>query len=126
MKINKNDYREIAVIALKLLAICAIVAALVSSVNLLTKDRISFNQKIKTAEALTAVNKTDGLVFSVDKNGNYTVSDKFGGNAGSCELAEIQLKEDIDAVYIIKASNGKVLSYCVEASPMGFKNEVNT
>ena len=124
MKANKKDIKEIAVIALKLLVICAIVAALVASVNLITKDRIVLNQKIKTAEALTDINKADGLFFSVDAEGNYSVTDKDGNTAGSCVMAETELATDIDAVYIVSDNLGNVLSYCVEASPMGFKNEV--
>lgn len=124
MQANKKDTKEIVIIALKLLAICAIVAALVASVNLITKDRIALNQKIKTAEALTLINEADGLLFTVDENGSYVVSDKDGNAAGSCDTAVLELKDDIDAVYIIKDTEGNVLSYCVEASPMGFKNEV--
>ena len=124
MQANKKDTKEIVIIALKLLVICAIVAALVASVNLITKDKIALNQKIKTAEALTRICEADGLVFSVDENGSYVVSDKDGNAAGSCDTADAELKDDIDAVYIIKDTAGNVLSYCVEASPMGFKNEV--
>jgi len=124
MQANKKDTKEIVIIALKLLVICAIVAALVASVNLITKDKIALNQKIKTAEALTRICEADGLVFSVDENGSYVVSDKDGNAAGSCDTADAELKSDIDAVYIIKDTEGNVLSYCVEASPMGFKNEV--
>ena len=36
MQANKKDTKEIVIIALKLLVICAIVAALVASVNLIT------------------------------------------------------------------------------------------
>lgn len=124
MQANKKDYKEIAVIALKLLVICAIVASLVASVNLLTKDKIALNQKIKTAEALTDINEADGLFFSVDEEGNYVVKDADGNAAGSCDTSDVELKEDIDAVYVIKDTDGNALSYCVEASPMGFKNEV--
>ena len=125
MQTNKKDIKEIAVIASKLLVICAIVAALVASVNLITKDRINLNRKIKTAEALTDISTSEGLIFTVDDMGNYVVSDAAGNPAGSLETADLQLADDIDAVYIIKDASGKVLSYCVEASPMGFKNEIN-
>ena len=122
MQANKKDTKEIVIIALKLLVICAIVAALVASVNLITKDKIALNQKITTAEALTRICEADGLVFSVDENGSYVVSDKDGNAAGSCDTADAELKDDIDAVYIIKDTAGNVLSYCDEASHIGFKN----
>lgn len=124
MQTNKKDIKEIAFIALRLLVICAIVAAVVASVNLITKDRIALNQKIKTAEALTEISKKDGLFFKVDKNGNYTVSDKDGKSAGSCWAYKDSLAEGIKAVYIIKDTSGNVLSYCAEVTTMGFKNEV--
>lgn len=124
MQTNKKDIKEIAFIALKLIIICAIVASIVASVNLITKDRIALNQKIKTAEALTDINRKDGLFFSVDEKGNYAVSDKEGKPAGSCDASDAKLSDGIEAVYIIKDTEGCVLSYCVEAKTMGFKNEV--
>lgn len=121
---NKTNVKAFAVIAGKLLVICAVVAALVASVNLITKDKIALNQKLKTAEALTHINSAEGLFFSVDETGAYVITDANGEPAGVCELADVKLLTDIDGVYIIKDNSGNVLSYCVEASPMGFKNDV--
>ncbi len=120
----ENSTKTIIVIALKLLVICAFIAALVASVNFLTKDRIALNQKMATAEALSDIYSADGLFFSVDESGAFAVSDTAGNAVGSCEKAEAELLKDIDAVYVIKKADGKVFGYCVEASPMGFKNEV--
>lgn len=127
VQINKKDFKEIAVISAKLLVICGIVAGLVATVNFLTKDKIVLNQKIKTAQALTDINKTDGLYFSIDKkSGNYVVCDENGNDAGSCEEVSVAEKNaDIDAVYVIKNTEGKAVCYCVEASPMGFKDEIS-
>ena len=120
----ENSIGTIIAIALKLLVICAFIATLVASVNFLTKDRIALNQKTAAAEALSDIYSADGLFFSVDQTGAFAVSDTQGNPVGSCEKAETELMKDIDAVYVIKKTNGKVFGYCVEASPMGFKNEV--
>lgn len=114
----------IAVTALKLLVICAFIAALVASVNVVTKDRIALNQKMNTAEALTEIYSDDGMYFSVDENGAFAVANAQGEPTGSCDGAEAELLEDIDAVYVIKNLEGNVSGYCVEASPIGFKDEV--
>ncbi len=120
----ENSVKTIVVTALKLLVICAFIAALVASVNFLTKDTIALNQKMATAKALSDIYSADGLLFSVDETGAFAVSDAEGKTVGSCEKAELELLKDVDAVYIIKKADGNVFGYCVEASPMGFKNEV--
>lgn len=125
MQNNKSDFKSIAVIALKLLVICSITAAIVAAVNFFTKDRIVLNQKIKTADALTEICSSDGLVFSVDEDGGFAVSDAGGNTAGACRTYEGTLLDDMDAVYIIENLGGEVSSYCVEASPMGFKDEIS-
>lgn len=123
---NKNsDVKTIAVIALKLLVICSLVAVLVATVNHFTKDRIVLNQKIKTADALTQICKNEGLFFSVDDNGGFAVKDGEGSPAGVCRAFDGELLEDVDSLYIIESLDGDVISYCVEASPMGFKDEVS-
>lgn len=120
----ENSVKTIIVTALKLLVICAFIAALVASVNFLTKDVIALNQKQATAEALSDIYISDGLYFSVDQSGAFAVTDADGNPLGSCETADVELHDDIDAVYVIKNADGSVFGYCVEASPMGFKNEV--
>ena len=121
---RKKDATVIVVTALKLLLICAFIAALVASVNYITKDRIAYNQKLNTASALSDIYSENGMVFSVDESGAYVVADADGNPLGSCETAKVELVEDIDAVYIIRNADGSVFGYCAAASPMGFKNEV--
>ena len=124
MQKNKNNVKEIMSISLRLVIICAFIAVLVASVNFLTKDKIDLNQKIKTAQALTQINKQDGLIFGVDSEGAYTVKDFEGNTAGFCREAQIELLSDIDALYVIEKADGSEYGYCIEASPMGFKDEV--
>lgn len=115
----------IANVALRLLVICAFIAALVATVNFITKDKIARNQKESTAAALTRIYAAEGMVFSVDESGAYLVSDAQGEPFGSCESEAVELLADIDAVYTIRKADGKVFGYCVEASPMCFKDEVS-
>ena len=121
----KKDAVAITVIALKLLIICAFIAALVASVNYITKDKITYNQKINTASALSDIYRENGMIFSVNESGEYAISGTDGNPLGSCQTAQVELLDNIDAVYIIKNSDESVFGYCVEASPMGFKNEVS-
>lgn len=122
---GKKDAVTIVVIALKLLVICAVVALLVASVNHITKDKITHNQMLKTASALSNIYSENGMFFSVNENGQYTISDINGNPLGSCDTADIQLLENIDTLYIIKNTDASVFGYCACASPMGFKNEVS-
>lgn len=121
---RKKDVAVIAVIALKLLLICAFIAALVASVNYITKEKIEYNQKLSTASALSDIYSENGMFFSVSESGAYTITDETGSPLGSCETVQVELLDDIDAVYVIKNADESVFGYCVEASPMGFKNEV--
>lgn len=114
----------IANITLRLLVICAFVATLVAAVNALTKDTIALNARKATAEALTRIYETDGMVFSVEESG-YSISDVNAQPFGVCEdITPQEPMADIDAVYAIRRADGSVFGYCVEASPMGFKDEV--
>lgn len=121
---NTSNFLQIAGISLKLLVICSFIAVLVASVNYLTEDRILLNQKQKTAQALSEIYAGDGLDFSVNDNGEYEVFGTDGTPLGSCELAQITLSGDIEAIYVIKNTDGSVFGYCAEVTPMGFKNEV--
>jgi len=122
---KNGSAKFIIVTALKLLVICALVAALVAFVNFVTKDRIELNEKLSTASALTDIYSSDDLEFYVDDNGNYAIRKTDGSDFGSCGLTDIEEPlKDVDAVYTIKDSSGNVFGYCVETSPMGFKDEV--
>jgi len=52
---KQSNVKEILVIAAKLLVICSIVAAIVAFVNSITKDKIAYNEKLTSAEALTEI-----------------------------------------------------------------------
>ncbi len=121
---RKKDAVVIVLTALKLLLICAFIAALVASVNYITKEKIEYNQKLSTASALSDIYSENGMFFSVSETGAYTITNESGNPLGSCETVQVELLDDIDAVYVIKNADESVFGYCVEASPMGFKNEV--
>ncbi len=122
---SQSTFAYIALTALKLLVICAFIATLVAAVNFITKDRIAYNQKMNTASALSDIYSSDGMVFSVSEDGGFKITDESGNPLGSCENADADLDSDVDAVYIIKDENGEVFGYCVETSPMGFKDEID-
>lgn len=120
---SKN--KDIAVITVKLLVICALVALIVAFVNFITKDRIAYNQKVSTAEALTDIFKDDfdGHGFSVAGD-EFVIAD--GDTViAKCAVADCELNDDVTALYIIENQSGEALYYAVSIAPMGFKAEIN-
>lgn len=112
-------------VALRLLVICAFIAALVATVNYITKDKILLNARQATAKALSDIYGADGMIFSVAEDGGYAVLDADGTPLGTCESEPLEAPlDDIDAVYTIRKGDGEVFGYCVETSPMCFKAEV--
>ena len=119
-KTNK-DY---LIIALKLIIICAIVALIVASVNLITKDKIAFNEKENTASALTGIfsQEFDARAFIIDGDG-FIIKEN-DNIIARCIIAECSLNKDVKALYVIEDSHKKPLFYCVSIAPMGFKAEI--
>ncbi len=120
-KTNK-DY---ILIAVKLLAICAIVALIVAAVNFITKDKIAYNEKENTAQALTSIfsDDFDGKPFSV--NGDEFIIGEGKNIIARCAVAECELNEDVTALYVIEDAEKNPIFYGVAVSPMGFKAEIN-
>ena len=119
-KTNK-DY---IIIALKLLIICAIVALIVAWVNLITKEKIAFNEKENTAASLTDIFNEDfgARAFTIDNDG-FVIKENHDVVA-RCVVAECPLNKDVKALYVIEDSQKNPLFYCVSISPMGFKAEI--
>ena len=83
---KQTSTKEILVIAIKLLVICSIVATIVAAVNYITADKIAYNEKLNTAEALTGIYFDNyGKEFEVDGN-SYVISDD-GNIIISCKEA---------------------------------------
>lgn len=127
---QKNSNKELIVIALKLLAICAIVAAIVAFVNSVTKDKIAHNELVNTAEALNGIysQEYDGNRFDIsDKSdsSSFVMRDENNTTVAVCDIASAELLNDVTALYIIKDPSGNTDSYCVAVSPMGFKDKIN-
>ncbi|MBE6681467.1 MAG: FMN-binding protein [Ruminococcaceae bacterium] len=124
---NSKNTKEILVIALKLLVICSIVATIIAAVNAITKDKIKYNEQLKTADALSEIysldfdNKSftvDGEEYVILENDNKTV-------VARCSLADCSyINEDIKALYVLKDANGNSKGYCVSIEPMGFKDAI--
>ena len=123
---KSSDTKEVLTIALKLLIICSIVAAIIAFVNAITKDKIEYNNKVKTALALSEIYSEEfgGKSFEVNEN-EYIIKD---GDAviASCISAECNfINDDINALYVLNDSEGNNAGYCVSISPMGFKDVIN-
>ncbi len=122
---TQKSNKDIFIIALKLLVICAVVALIVSSVNLITKEKILINEKQNTSVALTGIFSQDfgGLSFSVEGD-EYVIRDN-DMIVAKCTAAECALNKDVNALYVIEDAHKNPLFYCVSISPMGFKAEIN-
>lgn len=127
---EQNNTKQLIGIAVKLLAICTIVAVIVALVYSVTKDKIDLNEKVNTAEALDGIYSEEygGLKFSVSDSENspaFVMKDADGNTVVSCDEAKTELISDVTALYVINDANGNTVSYCVSVAPMGFKDTIN-
>ncbi len=120
---SKN--KDIAVITIKLLVICAIVAFIVAFVNYITKDRIENNVRVSTAQALTDIFKDDFNGHSFSVSGEEFIIEENGSTVAKCVIADCPLNPDVKALYVIENDKGEPLFYGVSVAPMGFKAEIN-
>ncbi len=118
----QSNKKEILTITLKLLVICSIVAVIIAFVNTITKDRIAYNKKQSTADALSKIYSENY------DNKKFTVSDDEFIIEGHVKCSSIDYdykNEDITAIYALTGEkSGKIEGYCVSISPMGFKAEI--
>lgn len=121
---KQNSTKEIFVIALKLLAICSIVATIVAAVNFITVDKIAYNEKLNTAEALTGIYYDDyGKNFDVDGN-SYVINDN-GTPLIFCKQVDFEFSsKDVKALYVLENTESTTLGYCISVQPMGFKDYI--
>lgn len=104
---NKGTPLYIINITLRLVAVCAIIALLVATVNYFAAPVIEENDRIATQNAISTL---------------------FGGNEISTNALEIipeQHRGTVDTVYTVTDANGEFYGYCVILSPTCFKGEVN-
>ena len=125
MNSKQNNTKEILTIALKLLVICSIVAVIIALVYTITKDKIAYNEMVKTANALSEIYSDDfgGKKFEVDDE-QFVIKD--GGNiVAKCVSADIEpIDKTITGLYVLTDSNNEKLGYCVSIEPMGFKDVI--
>lgn len=95
MEKQKNQFLEAAVIGLKLLLICAVIAGVVSWVYALTLDTYENN---------------------VQATKNQAIGRIFGKEGLSC-------RELADGVYAVE-ENGTLIGYCAEAAGKGFGGDI--
>ncbi len=122
----QNSKKEILTIALRLLAICSIVAVIIAFINTITKDRIAYNQMLSTAEALSGIysSEYDGKAFTV--NGNEFVINDGNTIVAKCSQAQSYTPQnsDVTAIYLLTDRDDNTQGYCVSIAPMGFKAEI--
>lgn len=99
---QNNDIKYYLKISLTLLVICACVAVLLSSVNMLTKGRIEQNELEQTRSA---------------------IAELFPGDI-SYTAADIAYSEPLTSVCEVTDANGALEGYCVFGSVQGFKAEI--
>ncbi len=124
MNEKNNNVKEILTITLKLLVICSIVAAIIASVNFITKDKIAYNEKLNTAEALTGIYFEDyQSEFEVTKEGFAIYDGDIAYITCSQEDFDFSSK-DVKALYVLKDNENTVHGYCISVQPMGFKDYI--
>ena len=137
---KNSNVKEILIISLKLLVICALVAAIVASVNLITAPTISKNLKISTANTLTEIYKndvsfekyfSDGAQFMVseEKDNNEFIIKNGDEIILKCSDVEFERvsqdeNEEIKNLYVLKDGKGKSLGYCIAVEPSGYKDVI--
>lgn len=132
---NKNT-KDVLIISLKLLVICAIVATIVAAVNMITAPTIALNLKLSTANTLTEIYKNDpafssyftgDTAFEITENqeSNEYVVKNNGEIILSCSDAEFEsISDDITNLYVLSDKDGNSLGYCIAIEPMGYKDVV--
>ena len=124
MSTKNNNIKEVLGITLKLLVICSIVATIVASVNHITKDKIAYNEKLNTANALTEIYHDDyGNDFTVDGDSFVIYENDKAVVTCSQENVEFSSK-DVKALYVLKDTENNIHGYCVSVQPMGFKDYI--
>lgn len=120
---KNSNTKDVTVITLKLLIICTVVAAIVASVNHITKDRIHLNELKNTSLALSDIYSEDfgGKAFEVQDD-SFVIKDENGIEIALCKAAECTLNKDVTALYKISDADGNPYGYTVSIQPMGFKD----
>ncbi len=96
-------------IALRLVAICAIIALLVATVNFFAAPVIEENNRKATEAAISKLFDGKTVIYTEVENA----------------LVPEEQKDTVDTVYSVADAESNVLGYCVALSPVCFKGEVN-
>lgn len=126
MTSKQNNTKEILTIAVKLLIICSIVAVIIAFVYSITKDKIAFNEKVKTSEALSEIYSADfnEKKFEVNGNGEYVITDN-GETLATCVSVNFTpIDKAVTGLFVLTDNEGTCLGYCVSIEPMGFKDVI--
>ena len=123
---KNNETKKIFSIAIKLFTICSIVAVIVAFVNGITKDRIIYNERISTAEALSEIYSEDFGSKSFKVSGEEYIIKDDNGIIAKCVEAQVDefTDDDITSLFVLTDRDGNDIGYCVAVQPMGFKDVI--
>ena len=99
---KRFDVRYILRIAGVLLIICALVALMLSAVDLLTKDKIAENAQARMDESIS-------LIF---------------GDAITTKKVNSDFQAPVDSIYEVYSTDGNMVGYAVYTVPQGFKGDI--
>lgn len=103
---SKSYIKNVAIVGLKLLLICAVIAGVVSFVYTVTFDAYQKNLDREIRESMATI-------FEAGEN------DEIG-----LEVYDGELESDIQAVYTVMI-NGETVGYCVNVLGKGFGGDIN-
>lgn len=104
---QNNTFLYILNISLRLVAVCAVIALLVATVNYFAAPVIEKNEEIATQNAIS-------MLF----DGKTVVTEQL-------DIVPEHMLGTVDAVYSVSDDGGILLGYCVTLSPSCFKGEVD-
>lgn len=105
-KFNKKDIMSVINITFRLFIVCTIIAAVVASVNYVTKDKIQEYEFVKITEALDSV-------FKNENNGSVLKYDEVGA----------ELTGSVTGLYEV-FENDEKKGYGILCEPTGFKDVI--
>ena len=110
---TENTAKHIIRLTVTLLAICAVVAAVLAGVNMITRDAIAANQEQKTQTALAAVLPEAGNLEKVELTGDAGIVSEVYTDGESYAVKVLPSGFDGTVTMMVGISKGKVTGISV-------------
>ena len=110
---TENTVKHIIRLTVTLLAICAVVAAVLAGVNMITRDAIAANQEQKTQTALAAVLPEAGNLEKVELTGDAGIVSEVYTDGESYAVKVLPSGFDGTVTMMVGISEGKVTGISV-------------